>query len=118
MHTLLLTLTLQLLLGQQVLADTAKPDYHEFATMVADIDGIPPAEFAAVVECESQFQNDAVGDSGTSIGIAQIHLPAHPDITKEQARDPYFSLSWMGSEWLDGRAWEWSCWKKLHNQWI
>lgn len=38
-----------------------------------------------------------VGDSGTSFGPFQIHLPAHPGVTAMQANDPRFSANFMVS---------------------
>ncbi len=35
------------------------------------------------------------GDNGTSFGPYQIHLPAHPDVTQQQAEDPLFSTRYM-----------------------
>jgi len=35
-----------------------------------------------------------VGDGGKSFGCFQIHLGYHPDITVEQAQDPYFAATW------------------------
>lgn len=67
----------------------------------------------SVVGCESSFNPKAVGDNGTSFGLAQIHLPAHPHITKEQAFDPYFALNFMASEMKAGRSWKWTCYKLL-----
>ena len=52
-----------------------------------------------VIDCESRFNPQAIGDHGTSIGVAQIHLPAHPDITLEQAMDPIWSINWM-IDWI------------------
>lgn len=48
----------------------------------------------ALAKMESGERTEAVGDNGTSYGIFQIHLPAHPTITKEQATDPEFSTYW------------------------
>ncbi len=63
-----------------------------------------------ILWCESRFDYNAIGDHGTSFGIAQIHLPAHPEITKEQAFDPLFSIYFLAKEVARGRAWQWTCW--------
>lgn len=68
--------------------------------------------FLATIQCESKFDPLAVGDGGTSYGIVQLHLPAHPDISKEMALDPFFSLAWAAEQFAQGRAWMWTCWKK------
>ena len=41
----------------------------------------------AIAKCESGLRTTAVGDGGKSFGVWQIHLPAHPDITAQQACD-------------------------------
>ena len=62
-----------------------------------------------IARCESDFVEDAVGDGGHSFGIAQIHLPAHPDITVEQATNKYFATWFLVSEISQNRMWKWSC---------
>jgi len=48
---------------------------------------IEPKTIADIVTCESNWNLYAVGDSGKSIGLFQLHLPAHPSISKECAFD-------------------------------
>lgn len=50
-----------------------------------------------VLKCESNFrsiQSEIIknGVREPSFGIAQIHLPSHPDVTEEQALDEEFSI--------------------------
>lgn len=50
-----------------------------------------------VLKCESSFVSEQSriyknGVREPSFGIAQIHLPSHPDVTKEQALDEEFSI--------------------------
>lgn len=71
---------------------------------------IDAAKFKAVIQCESQWDTHAVSKTN-DYGIAQIHLKSHPDITREQAEDPYFALNWAAQEWQAGRAHEWSCYR-------
>jgi hypothetical protein len=49
--------------------------------------------------CESHYRNIKSRLPEESYGIAQIHLPSHPDITKEQALDPDFAIKWMANNW-------------------
>ncbi len=51
------------------------------------------------------------GQREQSFGVAQIHLPAHPNITYEQATDPNFSIEFMAKEFQSGHANAWSCYK-------
>lgn len=48
-----------------------------------------------------------------SWGDCQIHLPAHPTITKEQALDPAWCFEWSARQWALGNAWMWTEWQKL-----
>lgn len=68
-------------------------------------------EIFALVSCESNYDSSAVGDHGTSFGLAQIHLPAHPDVSREMALDPEWSLNYIIREFKAGREEQWSCYK-------
>jgi hypothetical protein len=57
----------------------------------ARIAGFTAAALVTIVEigyAESNGNPLAVGDSGTSIGIWQINIPAHPEYTKQVLLDP------------------------------
>lgn len=69
--------------------------------------------FRAVLNCESKLKPDAIGDHGTSYGIAQIHLPAWPDISKEQALNPDWAIRWAAQQWSKGNAKAWTCYRLL-----
>lgn len=51
------------------------------------------------------------GEREKSYGLAQIHLPAHPHITYEQATDPEFAIEFIASEIAEGRGGQWSCYR-------
>lgn len=53
------------------------------------------------------------GEQEESYGIAQIHLPDHPEISVEQAQNPEFAVSYMAIEFSRGHASAWSCWRYL-----
>lgn len=76
--------------------------------------GIEAAPLVATLSCESHMRADAVGDKGQSFGLAQIHLPAHKDITKEEALNPFFAIDWSAREFSLGHQSLWSCYKKLY----
>jgi hypothetical protein len=63
---------------------------------------------------ESNWNPTAVGDKGTSFGLVQIHLPAHPHITEAQARNPEFALNFIVDEFIRGNEWKWTCWKAVY----
>lgn len=55
--------------------------------------GINPSLLAAVLFQESRFNPQAVGASDPNdIGIAQINMLAHPQVTRDQAFDPTFAI--------------------------
>ena len=68
-------------------------------------------ELEAIAKCESNFNPKAIGDHGKSIGVFQIHLPAHPDVSKVQALDPFYSLAWAIDKYVNGEIGIWTCWK-------
>ena len=63
---------------------------------------------------ESGWHPDAIGDNGTSFGLVQIHLLAHPNITREQALNPTFALNFIVDEFLKGNEWKWTCYKAIY----
>lgn len=78
------------------------------------------------IECENPLLDPALqsyykragGPNGreNSWGLAQIHLPDHPDVTRAQAQDPFFSLDWMSKEFAAGRESQWTCWRRQHSK--
>ena len=46
-----------------------------------------------------------------SIGIAQIYLKYHPEVSRENAEDPQFSMAFMARRFRDGYANEWTCFR-------
>lgn len=71
-------------------------------------------ELYGTLKCESNLRSNAVGDHGTSYGVAQIHLPAHTDITKSQALDPFWAIDWAAREFSLGHQTMWTCWRNLY----
>lgn len=69
------------------------------------------SQMITTLKCESNFNSEAVGDHGKSFGIAQIYLPAHPDISKEQALDPEFAIEFMAQQFSKGNARIWTCYR-------
>lgn len=74
--------------------------------------GISAKPLLDTIYCESKYKANTIGDHGTSFGAVQIHLPAHPDITKEQALDPLWSINWMAEQFKAGKQKMWSCYKE------
>lgn len=95
-----------------------KESWRDYAVYLAAKERLNVGEFLATLKCEGDFHNgqsyvkSATGPNGRedSWGVVQIHLPSHPEITKEQALNPFWSLNWMADQWLKGNKWKWSCW--------
>ncbi len=47
------------------------------------------------------------GSREQSYGIAMIHLPDHPDITKKEATDPVFAVEFMAKQFAMGNQHQW-----------
>lgn len=65
------------------------------------------------ISCETggTWNPKIAGDNSTSFGLSQIHLPAHPDISKEQAEDPKFAIDYMITEIKKGHGSMWTCYR-------
>ena len=70
-------------------------------------------ELEAIAKCESNFNPKAIGDHGKSVGVFQIYLPAHPEVSKAEALNPYFSLVWAIDKFHKGEIGIWSCYHIL-----
>lgn len=72
-----------------------------------------------LIKCESRFKNvrsDIINDKGErepSYGIAQIHLPSHPDVSLSEAMDPYLAIKWTVDKINNGEQEMWSCYHKI-----
>ncbi len=77
----------------------------------AELYGVSEITLLNVTHCESNFNPNAIGDGGRSFGLAQIHLPAHPQISKEEALDPEFAIEFMAKNIKTGNGNMWTCWR-------
>ena len=90
--------------------------------------GVDPDVMVAVARCESSLipgrQSDHTYRAGNrwgfpagtrerSFGLAQIHLPDHPDVTEAQAKDPDFAADFMARGFAAGNARWWTCARTL-----
>ncbi len=95
-----------------------KPELIEKVYKYSALWGNNPQKVIKTINCENKewdpkLQSRIINKKGVredSWGLSQIYLPAHPDITKEQAQDADFAISYM-AEHL-GRDVTWSCFKK------
>lgn len=83
---------------------------QEKGERIASEYGVPFSVMDSIIQSESGWNPDPPGhnDGGKSAGLVQINLPSHPEITREQAMDPEFSLRFLASEIKDGREWQWT----------
>ncbi len=70
----------------------------EWASISAQRHDVPLNLLYGIVDHESGWSQRAIGDNGTSFGLAQIHLPAWPNISREAALNPVFALEWTASK--------------------
>ena len=59
--------------------------------------GIDPAMLAAVGIEESRFRN-VPQNGGQAVGIWQIDLGQHPEVTAQQASDPVWAANWVANQ--------------------
>lgn len=85
-------------------------DYVAVEALVMQVN---PQIAQGIVREESNYNCDADGDHGTSHGCWQIHLPAHQDISKEQAHNIIWSTQWSLREIKENGCDIWSTCKKV-----
>lgn len=104
----------------------APGDREALARAIATEVGITAWSFVETIRGESlNFSHNgqsliprADGPNGRedSWGICQIHLPDHPEVTREQALNPEWCLRWSAKEFKEGRARQWTEYRKLYTQ--
>lgn len=85
----------------------------QLITHYAALYEVSETQLYKTLKCESGLYKDAVGDYGASYGIAQIHLPSHPNISKAQALDPDFAIRFAAKEFAAGNQSAWTCFRIL-----
>lgn len=82
--------------------------------------GVNASQMLETVRCESVgFKNVQSGHILNGVredswGIAQINLYWNPEVTKQQALDPYFSMDFMARKFKLGKQDRWTCWRNLY----
>ena len=92
-----------------IIADIATTTLFLFAVHEANFHDLNTARFVATIQCESGFKENAISPGGISVGAVQIHLAAHPDITRKEAMDGFWSIAWAAEQWSLGKENEWDC---------
>jgi hypothetical protein len=96
--------------SKEVSADIKTPaEIEDYIIYLAEHEGINVGTALSIANCESGFDGHAIGDHGTSLGVFQIHLPAHPEVTSEQALNPIWNVDWAFDQMLAGKFGIWSC---------
>lgn len=86
---------------------------------------VKESSMIATISCESPRFNDGTfnpagqsehvkdGVRENSWGLAQIHLPDWPGVSRAEAQDPEFAIRFMAEKFATGGAPLWSCWRLL-----
>lgn len=75
------------------------------AARQAGFTGTSLITIVAIAGAESGWNSQAIGDQGSSYGLTQVHLPAHPQYTAAQMLDPVqnmaaaYEISGGGQNW-------------------
>ena len=77
--------------------------------------GVSASLMAKIIKCESGGNPNAVGDGGQSFGLVQIHRPSHPNISKAQALNPEFAISFLAKNLSLGKGNMWTCYRMIQN---
>lgn len=88
-----------------------------YALMQARDYRISAKQFIGTLQCESAFKWNAVGDHGTSIGIAQFHYPqGNWGESTSSAMNPYKSIDMAAQLFAQGNKTKahWTCWRILY----
>lgn len=89
--------------------------YRALAYRIASQEGVSGDMVVNVIDCESEFDPDAIGDHGKSYGLAQIYMPVwESEVSKSEALDPEFAITFMARQMKAGNASLWSCYRKLY----
>lgn len=68
------------------------------------------------IKCESNFNPKALNPNGEfSVGLSQINLEAHTNITREQAEDPEFAINFMALNFSKGK---YNMWYNCNQKWL
>lgn len=91
--------------------------------MAAKEHGLNATHFLAVAQCEDpglipDKQSDYVykGRREPSFGVFQIDADYHPEIPIASSTDVLWASEWAATEWEQGHASSWSCYRYLSSR--
>lgn len=127
MDLLITLLALGLIPATPVYADSVQLPTVEYSTSSAEMIvrayavkwGVSGDEMWQTTLCENpsldpKKRSDVILKNGVhenSWGNSQINLYWHPEVTKEQAQDPFFAADFMGEYFSKGKMSQWTCWR-------
>ena len=83
---------------------TCRELWRDLITWYAAVHGVPPEHLWGMMAVESAFDPGAVGyTTPTDRGLTQINLSAHPNITVDQAYDPWFAIDYTAGRLANAR---------------
>ena len=86
-------------------------EYHVSTRLMEEIINCE-SQGSTTVQSRHKYPTNKYAPAGTreqSFGLVQIHLPAHKNITKEQAIDPVFATDFLAKNLKAGKGRMWSC---------
>lgn len=92
------------------------PSVRQIIVKAAQQWATPAEPILLTAKCESGLNLKATNKTSKefSVGIAQINLKAHTNITEAQARDPVFAANFMAENFSKGKQSMWVCARKLN----
>lgn len=98
-------------ISPRIVRDNLIPFYSSFYNVSESL-------MSKIVLCESSYRNTAQHFNPgieDSVGVAQINLLAHPSITRYQAMNSFFSLTFLAQHLAKGETSLWNGSKKCWN---
>lgn len=72
-------------------------------------------ELYKVIECESNFVWNAIGDNGKAVSVAQYHKPTFNQFCKGNYYNPYDQLECFARMVKEKLGHHWTCFRRLNN---
>lgn len=88
-----------------------KVEYQVLANQISAQYQVKASTVKRIINCESNWNTNAIRSTSReySVGLSQINLRAHKDITIAEAKDPEFAITYLASNLANGNASMWSC---------
>lgn len=97
--------------AQDWIPSTLPKDPHALVTYYANRYKVSESSMNKIIRCESSWNTKAINKSEIeySVGLVQINLRAHKNITLDQAEDPNFSIRFLAYNIAKGNSRIWTC---------